>query len=177
MMKLEKHSEVLIQSTTYVTQLSATFTVTLIPTITYLFLEGRKHDAAMLADSQLLHNLLQFAYNPAGQAVCVYGDPAYPLRVQMQGQGPFRNGILTLQMEQYNREMSALRISVEWLFGDIINSFKFNDFKKDLKLFLSSVGKIYVVSFLLRNAITCLYGNITSNFFDLRPPTLDSYFG
>ena len=83
--------------------------------------------------------------------------------------GPFRNGILTPQMEQYNREMSALRISVEWLFGDIINSSKFNDFKKDLKLFLSSVGKIYVVSVLLRNAITCLYGNMTSEFFDLRP--------
>ena len=64
----------------------------------------------MLADSQLLHNLQQFVYNPAGQTVCVYGDPAYPLRVQMQEL--FRNGILTPQMEQYNREMSAVRIAV-----------------------------------------------------------------
>lgn len=155
--------------------MSATFTLTLIPTITYLFLEGRKHDAGMLADSQLLHDLHRFAYNPAGQAVCVYGDPAYPLRVQMQG--PFRYGVLTPQMQQYNTEMSAVRSSVEWLFGDVINSFKFNDFKKDLKLFLSSVGKIYVVSVILRNAMTCLYGNMTSEFFDLRPPTLDTYFG
>ena len=129
----------------------------------------------MFADSQLLHDLHRFAYNPAGQAVCVYGDPAYPLRVQMQG--PFRYGVLTPQMQQYNAEMSAVRSSVEWLFGDVINSFKFNDFKKDLKLFLSSVGKIYVVSVILRNAMTCLYGNMTSEFFDLRPPTLDTYFG
>ena len=84
--------------TTYVTQLSATFTLTLITTITYLFLEGRKHHARMLADSQLLHN-------PTGQAVCVYGDPAYPLRVQIQGL--FRYGALTQQMEQYNTKMSA----------------------------------------------------------------------
>ena len=98
----------------------------------------------MLADSQLLHDLHRFAYNPAGQAVCVYGDPAYLLRVQVQG--PLRRGVLTPQMEQYNIEMSAVRSSVEWLFGDVINSFKFNDFKKELKLFLSSVGKIYVVS-------------------------------
>ncbi|CAH3180262.1 unnamed protein product [Porites lobata] len=129
----------------------------------------------MLADSQLLHDLHRFAYNPAGQAVCVYGDPAYLLRVQMQR--PFRYGVLTPQMQQYNAEMSAVSSSVEWLFGDVINSFKFNDFKKDLKLFLSSVGKIYVVSVILRNAMTCLYGNMTSEFFDLRPPTLDTYFG
>ena len=124
----------------------------------------------MLADSQLLHDLHRFAYNPAGQAVCVYGDPAYPLRVQIQG--PFRYGVLTPQMEQYNKEMSAVRSSVEWLFGDVINSFKFNDFKKDLKLFLSSVGKIYVVSVLLRNAGTCLYGNMTSEFLTLGHPLL-----
>ena len=74
-------------------------------------------------------------------------------------------------------EMSAVRSSVEWLFGDVINSFKFNDFKKDLKLFLSSFGKIYVVSVILRNAMTCLDGNMTSEFFYLRPPTLDTYFG
>ena len=92
-------------------------------------------------------------------------------------QGPFRYGVLTPQMQQYNTEMSAVRSSVEWLFGDVINSFKFNDFKKDLKLFLSSFGKIYVVSVILRNAMTCLYGNMTSEFFDLRLPTLDTYFG
>ena len=90
-------------------------------------------------------------------------------------QGPFRYGVLTPQMEQYNTEMSAVRSSVEWLFGDVINSFKFNDFKKDLKLFLTSVGKICVVSFLLRNAMTCLHdGNMTSEIFDLRPPSLDT---
>ena len=49
--------------------------------------------------------------------------------------------------------------------------------KKDLKLFLGSVGKIYVVSVILRNVMTCLYGNMTSEFFDLTPPTVDKYFG
>ena len=81
----------------------------------------------MLADSQLRRDLHRFEYNPAGQAVCVYGDPAYPLRVQMQG--PFGYGVLTPQMQQYNTEMSAVKSSVEWLFEDIINSFNFNDFK------------------------------------------------
>jgi len=64
---------------------------------------------------------------------------------------------------------------VEWLFGDV-NSFKFMDFKKNLKLLLSSVGKMYVVFVILRNALTCLYGNLTATYFDLAPPTLDEYF-
>ena len=75
-------------------------------------------------------------------------------------------------MEQYNKGMSAVRSSVEWLFGDVVNSFKFLDFKKNLKLMLSSIGKMYVVSVLLRNALTCLYGNETSDYFDLSPPSL-----
>lgn len=109
----------------------------------------------MLADSRLLHNLEHFAFNPAGQPLCIYGDPAYPLRIHLQG--PFKVGVLTLQMEQYNKAMSAVRSSVEGLFGDIVNSFKFLDFKKKLKLMLSGIGKMYVVSVLLRNAFTCLY--------------------
>ena len=72
--------------------------------------------------------------------------------------------------------MSALRISVEWLFGDVINSFKLLDFKKNLKIGLSSVGKMYAVCALLRNAITCLYGNNTSDYFGIEPPTLEQYF-
>ena len=67
-------------------------------------------------------------------------------------------------------------MSVEWLFGDIINSFKFLDYKKNLKIGLSSVGKMYIVCALLRNAITCLYGNQTSEFSNLEPPTLEEYF-
>jgi len=79
-------------------------------------------------------------------------------------------------MEEYNHRMSAVRTSVEWLFGDVVNSFKFNDFKRNLKIFLNSVGKIYVVSVILRNALTCLYGNLTSTFFDLTPPRLGRLF-
>ena len=50
------------------------------------------------------------------------------------------------------------------------------DFKKTLKVCLSSVGKMYIVSALLRNALTCLYGNGTSKFFDVDPPSLEDYF-
>ena len=75
-----------------------------------------------------------------------------------------------------NGSMSSVRVSVEWLFGDILNYFKFLDFKKNLKVGLSNIGKTYVVCALMRNALTCLYGNQTSEFFELDPPSLQEYF-
>lgn len=137
--------------------------------------EGRKHDAGMLRESGLLPMLQHNAISPTGQPLCVYGDPAYPLRVHLQA--PFRQGVrFTPQMCAYNKSMSEVRVSVEWLFGDIANYFKFLDFKKNLKIELSSVGKLYMVSAILRNALTCLYGNQTSQFFGLDPPHIHDYF-
>ena len=76
---------------------------------------------------------------------------------------PFRGAALTAQMEAFNESMS-----VEWLFGDIVEYFKFMDFKKNLKIGLSLIGNLYVVCALLRNGLTCLYGNSTSSFFELK---------
>ncbi len=128
----------------------------------------------MLAESRFLDDLEQHAFSPCGIPMCVYGDPAYPLRVHLQA--PFREMQLTPEMEEFNKSMSSVRVAVEWIFGDIINYFKFLDFKKNLKIGLSQVGKMYIVGALLRNALTCLYGNTTSKFFEVDPPTLEEYF-
>ena len=150
--------------------------INLFNSLPHCFIEGRRHDAAMLADSNLLQDLQRYAHSPwpVGRPLCVYGDPAYPLRVHLQA--PFRNMVLTPQMVNFNKAMSSVRVSVEWLFRDIVEYFKFLDFKKNLKIGLSSVGKMYIVCALIRNALTCLYGNTTSTFFDLDPPTLEEYF-
>ena len=86
------------------------------------------------------------------------------------------NLLLFFEPQQIANSMSAVRSLVEWLFSDIINDFKFLDFKKNLKIGLSLVGKMYVASALLRNAITCLSGNTTSSFFYLDPPNIYDYF-
>ena len=97
----------------------------------------------MVTESGFLRDPQQFAFSheDAGQPFCVYADPAYPLRVHLQC--PFRHWVLTDEMKAYNASMSAVRSSVEWLFGDIINYFKSLDFKKNLQIGLSSVGKMY----------------------------------
>ena len=77
------------------------------------------HDARMLAVPQLYDDLEVFAFNKAGGEMCLFEDPAYPLRVHLQA--PFRFGILTRDMEIFNESSSAVRSSVEWLFADVIN--------------------------------------------------------
>ena len=124
--------------------------------------------------SHLYDDLENFAFNPAGREMCLYGDPAYPLRFHVQA--PFRHGFLTRQMQMFNEAMSAVHASIEWLFGDIINYIKFLDFKKNWKIGLSQVGKMYIVYAILTNSLTCLYSNTTAAYFGIDPPTLNDYF-
>ena len=125
--------------------------------------EGRRHDSALLAISGLLNQLQERSFSPSGLALCIYGNPAYPHRVQLQRLFGRRPG-LTPEEEAFNQSMSSVRVLVEWVFGDILNYFKFVDFKKNLKIGLSAVGKVYTVSALLRNTMNCLHGNSTSTF-------------
>ena len=71
--------------------------------------------------------------------------------------------------------MSEVRVSVEWIFGDIITCFKFLDFRKNLKIGLSPVRKMYIVCALLYTERACLYGNTTSTYFDCESPTVEEY--
>lgn len=136
--------------------------------------EGKRHDSGMLRMSGLLDNLQQHSFDTSGQPLCIYGDPAYPLRIHLQG--PYKGGQLTFDQEEFNSSMSKVREAVEWVFSDIVSYFAFLDFKKNLKIGLSPIGVIYSVCALLRNARTCIYGSTTSTYFDVQPPTLDDYF-
>lgn len=134
--------------------------------------EGRRHDCYLLKQSGLLEELERRSFGPGGDLLCIYGDPAYPIRAHLQS--PFRMPA-TPDQEAYNKSMSTVRASVEWLFGDIVEFFKFVDFKKTQKVCLSACGKMYTVCGLLTNAHTCLYGNKASQFFELEPPVLEEY--
>lgn len=137
-------------------------------------LEGKRHDAALLRMSDLLTELQQYAVSQTGEPFCLYGDQAYPLKVHLQT--PYQNAHLTADQKAYNKSMSEVRVAVEWVFGDISTYFAFMDYRKNLKVGLSPIGKMYIICALLRNALTCLYGNSTSEFFGMTPPTIQDYF-
>jgi len=157
-------------------------------------IEGRRHDAFMLSVSGL-PNKLRSLEQPNGQPYVLYGDPAYGVSRNVQqpnGQpyvlygdpaygvsrnvlSPFRGANLTPQEQEFNRKMSAVRVSVEWAFGKILQQFAYLDFKKNQKVLLQPVGKYYLVGTILTNCHTCLYGSQTSTFFSVSPPSLETY--
>ena len=83
---------------------------------------------------------------------------------------------LLLEHCKFNKAKNSVRVSAEWLFRDIVEYFKFVDFKKNFKIGLTSIQKMCIVCALLRIALTCFYGNTTSEVFELDTPTLEEYF-
>ena len=138
-------------------------------------IEGRRHDARIFLESGLQYNLQRYSFDVVGNPLCIYGDPAYPVTPFVQG--PFKGARLTEIQSEFNTLMSSVRIAVEYPFGGIANYFAFIDFKKKQKLYLQAVGKIYIVSSILYNAMTCLYGNQASDLLGVEPPILEEYFG
>lgn len=136
-------------------------------------IEGRHHDAFMLAESGLLDQLSQLPRSPEDRAFCLYGDPAYPISEHLIN--PFRGTDLTDDQQEFNKAMSAVRQSVEWSFDKIITNFAFLDFRKNMKILLQPVGKYYVMGALFTNCHTCLYSSQTSQYFSCDPPSLENY--
>ena len=63
--------------------------------------EGKKHDSGMLADSNLLPLLQQHCHRANGSALCIYGDPAYPLRAHLQIS--FESNHLPQEQKDFNK--------------------------------------------------------------------------
>ena len=126
----------------------------------------------MLAESGLAPKLYQ--YNQGnGQPYVVYRDPAYGISRNILA--PFRGAQLTTTEQDFNKSMSQVRISVEWTFGKITQYFTYVDLKRNNKVLLQPVGKYYIVAALLTNCHTCVYGSLTTSFFNVAPPSLESY--
>ena len=81
----------------------------------------------MLAESGSLVQLQQHACF-GNRLLSIYGDPAYPLSIDLQA--PFRGAHITDEQKRYNTAMSSVKVSVEWLLGLERNYFKFIDFKQ-----------------------------------------------
>ena len=63
--------------------------------------------------------------------LCIYGDPAYPLRSHLQG--PFEGNHFLQEQKGFIKSMKTVCVSVEWVFKEIIRYCAFMDFKKKRK--------------------------------------------
>jgi len=135
---------------------------------------GRRHDSAILHLSKLTSELEFLFMKPDSTNYKLYGDPGYAnSKFIAIGYKKYNN--LSNKQKLFNKNMSSLRVSVEYGFGKILQLFGFNDFKKNNKILLQPLKKQYVVSALLVNCHTCLRGSQVATYFNLIPPSLEEY--
>ena len=125
-------------------------------------LKGTGMTALCLPDACEIRNFTStrafFIWTSWGDILHIWGS-SLPLNSPLQT--PFWWVNLTPLKILWHKEMTRAYESVEWVFGDIINYFKFLDFWKNLKIKLSAVSKMYIVCALLHNARSCFYGTST----------------
>lgn len=108
-----------------------------------------------------------------GVQYCIYGDPEYVLRPDMVF--GFEGANLSAPQRMFNKYMSRVRTSVEWAFKDVKKYFTHVDFPRKMKLGMVTVEMVYIVSAILWNFRTCLYGSQTRKFFDCPPSDFSTY--
>lgn len=126
----------------------------------------------------VLHRLFQGVSKD--EEPLIFGDPAYKGAYGVIGPYIRRPGRpLTAEEIDFNCTMSTIRISIEHLFGRVLNLCALDGHKYSRQIGNQPVAAYYMVAVLLTNIRTCLgdCGNQVSSFFACPPPTLREYLG
>ena len=97
-----------------------------------------------------------------GDPFALYEDPAYPVANCLIA--PYEC-VLNPGQQLFNGQMSAVRESVEWVFGKLLTQFAFLDFRENLKILPQPVAKIYLTGTILTNCHTWLYNSQIGDYF------------
>lgn len=142
--------------------------------ISHLFgpVDGRRHDLFMLNESGFKDVLEK---NSNFHNKLIYGDPAYGCTNVFCC--PFKGCRVDVPQHELNKAMSAIRVSVEWSYGEVTKYFSFLDFKRHQQIATTPTATLYKLGVLFTNCITIARGgNNNSKYFSCKPPTFDEYF-
>ena len=140
--------------------------------------EGRQNDRFQWNLSQMETNIRELIFG--GELFCLYGDSAYP--TSLHSRSPYSNPARNSSEAEVNSDMARLRISVEWGFKDITNTFRSLLFTPQQNINLTLPALQYAVAVLLHNCRVCMNGNgfganPTAKYFACPPPSIQSYLG
>ena len=141
-------------------------------------IRGRRTDQKLLAKSLLLPRFRA----ARERANCLYdfvifADAGYATSVLLITPFTRMAGLHGSQLERtVNLITSKVRIAVEWGYGRTASLWKHIDSSARMQTGLRPVGKLYVIATILTNAHCCAYGNNTSQYFGVQPPTMREYF-
>ena len=135
---------------------------------------AKTHDARLLRESQLVEQLQAvMPENGTNQVFALYGDLAYAQNAYVLG--GFCNVVPNSDEAAYNCLLSSVRITVEWGFAELVEQWKFLDFRSAMKIFQCPVAQYYINAAFLSNIRNCLLGNKTQQYFNAQQPTIDEY--
>jgi len=135
--------------------------------------DGNTHDSTA-AQMIELDELIRRNYTFEDVTFRVFGDSGYAITPSIIT--PFRRGPgQTRDEADWNRQMSAYRITVEWGIGRVKNLWKAVTNKGNMKALLSPVSLYWFNAVLLTNIHCCMNGSQISQYFDCDPPTVQEY--
>jgi hypothetical protein len=106
-----------------------------------------------------------------------YGDSAYMNLDTSHLRARHNYEQNTVRENLENKSLSSCREQIEWDYGEMGKFSPFVNMDEVLKLSCMPVKKIYLTAMLLRNALNCFRPNQTSQYFNLPPPSFDSWIG
>lgn len=136
----------------------------------------RHNDITSLRDSNLNDLLIALQLGREHQWV-IYGDSAYIHVPDSHILARHHNDENTEREILENRTLSACRECIEWDYGDVGKMWSLVDYKKKLKIQQMKVKNIYLTAMLLRNAHVTMNCGITSEYFNMVPPSFEIWTG
>ena len=128
----------------------------------------RANDLRVLGNSGVVQRI-NALYADEQLKIKIYGDSIYPHYDCLTSS--HRNRVNTARQIAENHAYKSVRVSIEWNYGVTANTFAYLKNLDKLKvLHTNHVVKIYRTCTLLRNIHVCLYGSISSHYFNLTIP-------
>jgi len=128
----------------------------------------RLNDLRLLGDSGLVQRFNMLYANEPLQPL-IYGDSIYPHIDCLTSS--HRNKPNTPRQIAENHAYKSVRVSIEWNYAVTANTFNYLRNLDKLKVMHTThVVKIYRACTLLRNINVCLYGSISSHYFNITIP-------
>jgi hypothetical protein len=135
--------------------------------------DGRRADPFILAESGVVAQLPQMVDN-TGRVYRLFGDAIYPFLPQLWHM--HSNPVPGSHQAWFNSALTVCRVSVEWSFNLVTNSFQAVDFIRWQRFFLTKPARQYRIATLLTNCLTCIREtNQVSQYFNCHPPSLWDY--
>jgi nuclease HARBI1 len=154
----------------------------------------RNNDNHLLGESDIVLRMISMFYhafmqaNPESRARLIdFANEEYnEFKMAMMGDSAYRynSGVLVSyhsgQRDQRKRDENysrkVCRESIEWNYGSTAAKFQYLTNLKKLKVMGGhKCLRVYTVALVLKNCSSCLYGNQTSNYFNVVCPTLEEY--